>query len=811
MRISVLLAAEAMRDLPTRDVSAPPPIGELTHFQLNRRFYTLGSGAGRYGLVARLCHYRFADPSEHFLPMAKKDIDPLKLSSPRIFLVRMLVFVDSLRARRLRAPQADLDAFMANPGLNALIIGVLLIGIVLSFRQVIRLFPEIAWVNGFRLADPGLAVERPPVLLAPMAAILGDRIGRMAISSQTDARHPRFDRHPARRGARHVALHDRPAGLPRPARHVLGPDRDRRLGRRRHPAGSRSAATPARCSMRCARASPRRSAAWAFRSRPRCSASPARWCSASSTCRSSQAQNRFYTDLEDWLSTTVHDLGDRAPAAGAAGVPARDARARSSGCARRSTETGSSKAATTAMANLAEAIQGLVHHMRTEQQMIRDWVDAQAEQQREIRRLLEDHGARTKQSAARYGESNTWLLPARRRDSGMNYWPGFVDALSTLILGIIFLLTVFVVVQFYLQQEVAGKDTALTRLNAQIAQLTELLSLEKTGKSDLEDQLAQLRASLAARRERARPLQGPRRRRRRRRRAGARQGQRAHRRSSKARRRSRPRALAQVEVLNQQIAALRRQLAAHRAGARRLREEGQGIAEPHRRSRPAAQRRAGAAGAGADRATAPTSSARLREILGNRPDIRIVGDRFVLQSEVFFDTGKADLKPEGRAELDKIATRADRTRAARSRPTSPGCCASTATPTCGRSPAAQFKSNWDLSAARAIAVVQYLDQQGRAAAAAGRRRLRRIPADRHRHHRRGLSPQPPHRVQADGAVSALDGSLCRRGDLGIGTGRKWCHLLADEIDELHRFAQNARPAPLVLSRAAEDGRSRITT
>ena len=122
---------------------------------------------------------------------------------------------------------------MANPRLNALIIGVLLIGIMLAFRQVIRLFPEVAWVNGFRLADPGLAVERPPVLLAPMAAILGDRIGRMAISLDHDARHARFDRHPARRGARHLALHDRAADLPRPARHVLGPDRDRRLGRQR--------------------------------------------------------------------------------------------------------------------------------------------------------------------------------------------------------------------------------------------------------------------------------------------------------------------------------------------------------------------------------------------------------------------------------------------------------------------------------------------------------------------------------------------------------------------------------------------------
>jgi hypothetical protein len=59
-----------------------------------------------------------------------------------------------------------------------------MIGIVLSMRQVLRLYPEIAWVNNFRLADPGLAVERPPVLLAPMAAILGSRVGRMAMSSQ---------------------------------------------------------------------------------------------------------------------------------------------------------------------------------------------------------------------------------------------------------------------------------------------------------------------------------------------------------------------------------------------------------------------------------------------------------------------------------------------------------------------------------------------------------------------------------------------------------------------------------------------------
>src|SRR5438874_8214659 len=89
-------------------------------------------------------------------------------------------------------------------------------------------------------------------------------------------------------------------------------------------------------------------------------------------------------------------------------------------------------------------------------------------------------------------------LARARRDSGMNYWPGFVDALSTLILGIIFLLTVFVLVQFYLTQEMTGKDTALNRLNAQIAQLTELLSLEKTGKLSVEEELARLNSNLVA-------------------------------------------------------------------------------------------------------------------------------------------------------------------------------------------------------------------------------------------------------------------------------------------------------------------------
>src|ERR1041385_6317800 len=152
-------------------------------------------------------------------------------------------------------------------------------------------------------------------------------------------------------------------------------------------------------------------------------------------------------------------------------------------------------------------------------------------------------------------------LSRARRDRGVDYWPGFVDALSTLILGIIFLLTVFVVVQFVLSQEVTGKDTALARLSARISQLTDLLGLEQTNKTSLEEQIAQLRANLAttdAERDKYKGMyEGL---------AGgnsAAQGQVSELTGKlDAEKQVSLRALAQVEVLNQQIAALRRQLSA---------------------------------------------------------------------------------------------------------------------------------------------------------------------------------------------------------------------------------------------------------
>ena len=303
------------------------------------------------------------------------------------------------------------------------------------------------------------------------------------------------------------------------------------------------------------------------------------------------------------------------------------------------------------------------------------------------------------------------LARSRRGESGMNYWPGFVDALSTLILGIIFLLTVFVVVQFYLQQEVQGKDTALQRLNAQIAQLTDLLSLEKTGKADLQNQLAELRATLSTaqgERDKYKGLADS---------AGAGAAAAQGKASELAtqiegEKKISTNALAQVEVLNQQIAALRRQLAAIETALNASEAKGK---EQQSRITELGQRLNLALAQKVQELTKYRSDffGKLREILGNRPDVRIVGDRFVLQSELFFDTGKADLKPDAQVELDKVAGAllqleqqipADIPWALRVdghtdvRPIS--------------GTGGQFKSNWELSAARAIAVVQYLIAKG---------------------------------------------------------------------------------------------------
>jgi len=314
-----------------------------------------------------------------------KELDPLKLSSPRIFLIRMLVFVILVGLVGFVLHKQIEVAFMANPGLNGLILAVEAIGIILSFRQVLRLYPEIAWVNNFRLADPGLAVDRPPVLLAPMAAILGSRVGRMAMSSQLmrgilDSIATRLDE--ARDISRYMTgllvflgLLGTFWGLIETVSSVGGVIQGLKAS------GDSGSMFD---SLRDGLAAPLSGMGISF--------SSSLFGLAGSLVlgfldlQSSQAQNRFYTELEDWLSTTVYDhAAEPGTAAGVTGeVRSAIDRLRD---AVDHVEAGKSSSA--AMANLAEAIQGLVHHMRTEQQMIRDWVDSQAAQQREIKKLLE--------------------------------------------------------------------------------------------------------------------------------------------------------------------------------------------------------------------------------------------------------------------------------------------------------------------------------------------------------------------------------------------------------------------------------------
>jgi chemotaxis protein MotB len=300
-------------------------------------------------------------------------------------------------------------------------------------------------------------------------------------------------------------------------------------------------------------------------------------------------------------------------------------------------------------------------------------------------------------------------LSRGRRYEPVNYWPGFVDALSTMLLVIIFLLSVFMLAQFFLSRAVSGKDEALARLNRQIEELTNLLALERTQKGVDESKISALTATLdSAQREQkqlkdtaSRTVD-----------AAAASGQ-----ASAAanvldlQKQISAQALAQVDVLNQQIAALRKQLAAIEdalAASESSNKESQSkIADLGQRLNVALAQKV-------QELNRYRSDffGRLRQILGARPDIRVVGDRFVFQSSVLFDVGKADISPAGHQSLDSLAAAvADLEREIP--PDIPWILRvdghTDNSPITGNGP---YKSNWELSAARAVAVVQYLISKG---------------------------------------------------------------------------------------------------
>ena len=297
------------------------------------------------------------------------------------------------------------------------------------------------------------------------------------------------------------------------------------------------------------------------------------------------------------------------------------------------------------------------------------------------------------------------LSRSRRRFNGIDYWPGFVDALSTLLLVVTFLMVLFMVAQYFVAQEASGKDTALARLQRQIAQMADLLSLERSQKKTALDESASLKASLAAAEAEKKRLSGL---------LGS--GT-----SSEARvvavtkelddqKGLTAQALAQVELLNQQILALRKQLAALEnslgdADKRDKQAQAQ-IADLGQRLNVALAKRVQELSQ-----YRSTFFGELKRSLGERDDIQVVGDRFVFQSEIFFDSGSADLAPQGYAELDKLAAALKdlETRIPKDlnwvlridghtdiRPIS----------------TVNFRSNWELSSSRAISVVKYLIAKG---------------------------------------------------------------------------------------------------
>ena len=301
-------------------------------------------------------------------------------------------------------------------------------------------------------------------------------------------------------------------------------------------------------------------------------------------------------------------------------------------------------------------------------------------------------------------------LSRRRRNDEAPYWPGFVDAMAQLLLVIIFLLSVFMIAQFLLARQISGQDSALGQLRSQIAELTQLLALEKSAKADADAQLLSLTDDLNAQKAKTADLMANLN-------ASNSNGQSAGTMISglqtalDSEKKISSDALAKVELLNQQIAAMRRQLGQISAvlddsEARNKTSETQ-IADLGRRLNVALAQKV-------EELSKYRSEffGRLRQILSQRSDILVVGDRFVFQAEVLFPKGSADLNDAGQVEMAKLADALKQLE--KEIPTDLPWVLRVDGHT-DNDPillGTKFASNWELSSARAIAVVKYLITQG---------------------------------------------------------------------------------------------------
>jgi chemotaxis protein MotB len=301
------------------------------------------------------------------------------------------------------------------------------------------------------------------------------------------------------------------------------------------------------------------------------------------------------------------------------------------------------------------------------------------------------------------------LARARRGRFQANYWPGFVDMLSTLLLVVTFLMSLFMLANFVVTQAASGKDTMLTKLNRQLAELTELLALERSKGESAQDSLAALQATLTDKDKENERLTGL---------LGAASGQtqgaedrvRALTSSLDEQKQITNDALAKVEMLNQQLAALRLQLAslqeALEASEAKDKESQAKIADLGQRLNVALAKKV--------QELARYRSdffGKLKEALGNRSDFEIVGDRFLFPSDVLFDTGSSLLRPEATFQLDKLAAALNELET-KIPPDIAWVMRIDGHTDIKPIATVEFPSNWELSSARAISVVRYLMDQG---------------------------------------------------------------------------------------------------
>lgn len=310
--------------------------------------------------------------------------DPHRLSSPQVFLFTMVIFLAIVGFIAIVLTRQISAAFVTNPGLNGLILGVLVVGILLSFTQVIRLFREVRWVNSFRAGSE----ITEPVLLAPIKAMLG-RSSSMALSTSSlrtmlDSIATRLDE--SRDTSRYLVgllvflgLLGTFWGLLRTIGSISDTIQALDPG-----SGDASSMLDA---LKQGLAAPLAGMGTAF--------SSSLFGLAGSLVlgfldlQAGRAQTRFYTELENWLSSVTDLSSDIAISETAKMDSAEQIRLLSERLRHLQENGGSNPRVASAMANLADGISRLVKNMRSEQQIMRDWVEAQSDEQKAMRHTLE--------------------------------------------------------------------------------------------------------------------------------------------------------------------------------------------------------------------------------------------------------------------------------------------------------------------------------------------------------------------------------------------------------------------------------------